>query len=56
MPRRDWNAKRERRYERVNEGRAQTGSIRFGRKRSVRALRDADPKRPRSSPGTRGAS
>jgi hypothetical protein len=54
MPRRDWNAKLEREYERLDKHQARARMARFGRTRPVRAL-PAGSRRPRPSPGTRGS-
>jgi hypothetical protein len=52
MPRRDWNAKVEREYERLDKQQARVA--RLSRTRPVRAL-PVGSRRPRPSPGTRGS-
>ena len=47
MPRRDWNAKLDREYERLYEQLARAGAARLGPRRPVRSLPDVRPKRPR---------
>jgi hypothetical protein len=47
MPRRDWNAKLDREYERLYEQLARAGAARLGPRRPVRSLHDVRPRRPR---------
>jgi len=47
MPRRDWNAKLDREYERLNEQLARAGAARFGPRRPVRSLPVVRPRRSR---------
>jgi hypothetical protein len=47
MPRRDWNAKLDRGYERLYEQLAGAGAARLGPRRPVRSLNDVRPIRPR---------
>jgi hypothetical protein len=47
MPRRDWNAKLDREYERLHERLARAGAARLGPRRSVRALPDGRLRQPR---------
>jgi hypothetical protein len=47
MPRRDWNAKLDREYERLYEQLARAGAARLGPRRPERSLHDVRPRRPR---------
>lgn len=47
MPRRDWNAKLDREYERLYEQLARAGAARLGPQRPVRSLPDVRPRRSR---------
>jgi hypothetical protein len=47
MPRRDWNAKLNREYERLYEQLARAGAARLGPRRPVRSLPDVRSRRPR---------
>lgn len=47
MPRRDWNAKLDREYERLYEQLARAGAARLGPRRPVRSLPEKRPRRPR---------
>ena len=47
MPRRDWNAKLDREYERLYERLARAGAARLGPRRPVRGLPDVRPGQPR---------
>ena len=47
MPRRDWNAKLDREYERLDEQLARAGAARLGPRRPVRSLPDVRPRGPR---------
>lgn len=44
MPRRDWNAKLDREYERLYEQLARAGAARLGPRRLVRSLPDVRPR------------
>lgn len=47
MPRRDWNAKLDREYERLYEQQARAGAPRLGPQRPVRSLPGVRPRRSR---------
>jgi len=47
MPRRDWNAKLDREYERLYEQLARAGAARLGPRRPVRSLPDVRSRRSR---------
>jgi hypothetical protein len=55
MPRRDWNAKLDREYQRLYEQLASAGAARSGPRRPVRSLRDVRPRRPRPMAARRTA-
>jgi hypothetical protein len=48
MPRRDWNAKLDREFERPYERLVPAGDARLGPRRPVRSLPEVRPRRPRS--------